>query len=534
MISNEEVKSEIEKLPLSQELLQYYKEKLENFEKDYEQAVKLMDGCRVSHEEYFNLTRELQKKTKEVTNLQKLLSDAQLAIFDERKELLKVLAENDALKIQEVKDRRKIRYLLGLVDTSDEITYFKKGFYKKFLKKNDNTENHDMLNHIGIGENDGMKNSKVAVPVEGKQNPNKGANGIMDEEVVFDNENIYIVNDEIEGLRLTISSLKAQIEEQRKENEKHIEGYKKDRQFRISENESQQQYYFEQIISLTEKINKLRSICRENTKELIQTKSKAKMLDRKSKSQLAQYAEDMRILKTCFSEQKNKSDDLKKNLEIKFSKKNDDMVNNLRKQLGKYEEELRLEKSKNQNIDEKYKKQIETLNEDINKMRQSKIIEVNQLKLELTKSKVEVKRLENKIKKLESENVSKKEGEDNIPTLKINDIAGSGCNKNNNGDEMNKLKSEIENYKNKISEMNIEIKKNEELRHQNILFTQKLQEAQKKLLLANQVITKAKKYSLCLAYMSQFLGLIKPEGEKQVYLVNKLKEFIDENQKEKK
>jgi len=57
-----------------------------------------MDGCRVSHEEYFNLTRELQKKTKEVTNLQKLLSDAQLAIFDERKELLKVLAENDALK----------------------------------------------------------------------------------------------------------------------------------------------------------------------------------------------------------------------------------------------------------------------------------------------------------------------------------------------------------------------------------------------------------------------------------------------------
>jgi len=57
-----------------------------------------MDGCRVSHEEYYNLTRELQKKTKEVTNLQKLLSDAQLAIFDERKELLKILAENDALK----------------------------------------------------------------------------------------------------------------------------------------------------------------------------------------------------------------------------------------------------------------------------------------------------------------------------------------------------------------------------------------------------------------------------------------------------
>ncbi|ORX87548.1 hypothetical protein BCR32DRAFT_227877 [Anaeromyces robustus] len=350
MITNNEIKSEIDKLPLSQELLQYYKDKLESFEKDYEQAIKLMDGCRVSHEEYFNLTRELQKKTKEVTNLQKLLSDAQLAIFDERKQLLKVLAENDELKIQEVKDRRKIRYLLGLVDTTDEITYFKKGFYKKFLKNNKD-ENHDMLNYIGNGnsEKDNIKTNKVA-------------------EVVFDNETIYIVNDEIEGLRLTISSLKAQLEEQKKENKKHIEGFKKDRQFRINENESQQQYYFEQIISLTEKINKLRSICRENTKELIQTKSNAKILDRKSKCQLAQYAEDMKILKGCFSEQKDKCDDLKKNLEIKFSKKNDDMINNLRKQLGKYEEELRLEKSKNQNIDEKYKKQIESLNNKIKKI----------------------------------------------------------------------------------------------------------------------------------------------------------------------
>ena len=95
------------------------------------------------------------------------------------------------------------------------------------------------------------------------------------------------------------------------------------------------------------------------------------------------------------------------------------------------------------------------------------------------------------------------------------------------------MKNEIENYKNKVSEMGIELKKNEELRHQNILLTNKLQEALKKISLANQVISKAKKYSLCVAYISQFLAIIKPENEKQIYLVNKLKEFIDEYQKEK-
>ena len=36
-----------------------------------------------------------------------------------------------------------------------------------------------------------------------------------------------------------------------------------------------------------------------------------------------------------------------------------------------------------------------------------------------------------------------------------------------------------------------------------------------------------------MAYMTQFLGIIKPETEKQIYLANKLKEFTEDYQKEK-
>ena len=173
------------------------------------------------------------------------------------------------------------------------------------------------------------------------------------------------------------------------------------------------------------------------------------------------------------------------------------------------------------------------MKEDLNKMRQSKIIETNQLKLELTKNKVEMKRLTNQIKKLEAEkNEPKKESDVGLTTLKISDEKKTNFNQNEK-DEINKLKNEIENYKNKMSEINIELKKNEELRHQNILLNHKLQEAQKKIIQANQVIAKAKKYSLCIAYISQFLAIIKPENEKQIYLANKLKEFTEEYQKEK-
>ena len=113
-----------------------------------------------------------------------------------------------------------------------------------------------------------------------------------------------------------------------------------------------------------------------------------------------------------------------------------------------------------------------------------------------------MKRFTNQIKKLETEkNETKKDNEDDIPTLKINDINSIGSNPNDKA--VSEMKKEIENYKNKLSEMNIELKKNEELRHQNILLAHKLQEASKKVALANQVISKAKKYSLCLEYITK-------------------------------
>jgi len=72
-----------------------------------------------------------------------------------------------------MKDQRKIRYLLGLVETTDEITYFKKGYFKKYLQniKKKNT---------GVGDSS-ENNNKVTVQVEGEQNNNTNPNGIMDE-----------------------------------------------------------------------------------------------------------------------------------------------------------------------------------------------------------------------------------------------------------------------------------------------------------------------------------------------------------------
>lgn len=57
-----------------------------------------IEQLRVSHEETHQVSWELHKRSREVTELQQALSDFQVALFDERKHLLRVVAENDELK----------------------------------------------------------------------------------------------------------------------------------------------------------------------------------------------------------------------------------------------------------------------------------------------------------------------------------------------------------------------------------------------------------------------------------------------------
>ena len=70
----------------------------EKAEQDYQDALKAIEDIKISHEEYHRLTWELHQRLNEIADLQKALSDAQTFLFEERKQLLKVMAENDDLR----------------------------------------------------------------------------------------------------------------------------------------------------------------------------------------------------------------------------------------------------------------------------------------------------------------------------------------------------------------------------------------------------------------------------------------------------
>ena len=108
--------AELAVLPLSAELLQYYRARLESGEADIRSLEARVDACAASQAEQHKSRWETLKRMDEITDLQKALSDSHVYLWEERERAQRLQAENDELKIQEMDDRRKIQHLLSLVD----------------------------------------------------------------------------------------------------------------------------------------------------------------------------------------------------------------------------------------------------------------------------------------------------------------------------------------------------------------------------------------------------------------------------------
>ncbi|KAJ3356272.1 Coiled-coil domain-containing protein 77 [Entophlyctis luteolus] len=116
-------------------LVEYYRARLERVERDFQEALAKIDSLKISHRDHHALAWQVHRREAEVAEIQQALSDAQVQVFDERKQLLKVIAENDELKIQELKDRKKIRYLLSMTGNPEpEVTYFRDRLNKRLVK----------------------------------------------------------------------------------------------------------------------------------------------------------------------------------------------------------------------------------------------------------------------------------------------------------------------------------------------------------------------------------------------------------------
>ncbi|KAJ3171579.1 Coiled-coil domain-containing protein 77 [Geranomyces variabilis] len=322
--------AELRKLPLSEDLLLYYRQRLERCEEEYAAATAQIDSIRISHEDVHRTQWEAHKRASEVAELQDRLSAAQVALFEEKKNVLRLLAEADELKVQELKDRKKIRYLLNLgLKPENETTYFRDKLDRRIVKvARDDTGDgaeHDAFNSL------------------------------------TPDADLEILSDEVEGLKLTVSSLRAQFADQARNHEATVAGLLRDRAAAADAERARREHQAEQIGHLQDKVAKLRALCRENIRELLHTKKSAQAHERTLIEDKSSLLSQLHDTTAQLEAEKTRADSAEKESERRILRKHDALAVELRQQLGKYERELHVTKTKYEGVEKTHAKKTGAL-----------------------------------------------------------------------------------------------------------------------------------------------------------------------------
>ena len=189
-------------------------------------------------------------------------------LFQEREHVLRLYAENDRLRIQELDDRKKIQHLLTLTQpVNAETTYFIKEPPAKVL----------VQQHISRATAGVAMNGRGPGGHKKLQSQNK---------TVLDDDNV-----DKETLLLTVEALRAQLEEQTRLCKEQVETLLEDRRVKAEEADVQHQRDGDRVKSLADKLQNTQELLYESTKDYLELKYELRAKERswmKEKDKLLQ------------------------------------------------------------------------------------------------------------------------------------------------------------------------------------------------------------------------------------------------------
>ncbi|XP_041794893.1 coiled-coil domain-containing protein 77 isoform X2 [Chelmon rostratus] len=245
----------------SRELLEFYRQKIAQFDGEHEELLQMLEKYRGITEDQYKLQREVRQREGEIVELQNALSDIQVYLFQEREQSLRLYAENDRLKIRELEDRKKIQHLLALVGPdAGEITYFHREPPHKVTVTQRNAESRSE-------ENLNLRPTKLRPAVTRKESSRRtksadGVNGQSLEQYKNDNQTLL----------LQVEALHAQMEEQTRLTKEQVESLLEDRRIKTEEAQAQHLRDQERITALTDKLQQTQILLYESTKDFLQLK----------------------------------------------------------------------------------------------------------------------------------------------------------------------------------------------------------------------------------------------------------------------
>ena len=187
--------------------------------------------------------------------------------------MLRLYAENDRLRIQELDDRKKIQHLLTLTQpVNAETTYFIKEPPAKVLVQQHiprTTAAGEASTLSGRGPGGHKKSQPLQKPVENQQDENADK----------------------ETLLLTVEALRAQLEEQTRLCKEQVETLLEDRRVKAEEADVQHERDSDRVKNLADKLQNTQELLYESTKDYLELKYELRAKERswmKEKDKLLQ------------------------------------------------------------------------------------------------------------------------------------------------------------------------------------------------------------------------------------------------------
>ena len=248
----------------SRELLEYYRQKIAEYDGEYEKLLKKLEKYKCTYEHVHKSEWEIRQREEEIAELQKALSDMQVFLFQEREHVLRLYAENDRLKIKELEDRKRIQHLLSISQpVNSETTYFFQ----------------DKPASVVIQQH---RKKTTAAQVAGRgpgghKTPQTNSDRARDTECCN--------HEDHESLLLTVEGLKAQLEEQTRLCKEQVDALLEDRRVRLEEYQALQDRDTERIKALDQQLHKTQRLLYDSTKDYLELKYTSRAREREHMSE---------------------------------------------------------------------------------------------------------------------------------------------------------------------------------------------------------------------------------------------------------
>uniref|UniRef100_A0A7S2SHB0 Coiled-coil domain-containing protein 77 n=1 Tax=Mucochytrium quahogii TaxID=96639 RepID=A0A7S2SHB0_9STRA len=272
-------------------LLAFYREKIANFDKERQEIIDRVATTEVAHAELHRVKWELRVRQEEIAELQNALSDANVQLFEEREESLKLLAENDQLKVQQVEDRRRIQHLLALTEpVSQEVTFFKdcrpyimtRKLHSSSKGPSKNNSNQDgECEDVRISGND---NVQLGQSANTARLGSSRASSTSQSKVL---RTIYLPNERTDSLTMRVQSLERQLEDQAKNCKDRVQAMEKDRVERESLYRKNKAALTKQVEALEQKLDFAEKSTRAATKDYLYARQQNQQQERDFHEQMA-------------------------------------------------------------------------------------------------------------------------------------------------------------------------------------------------------------------------------------------------------